>query len=284
MNQEQLVIFDYSGTLSREAVMFARPESLMKHLKESGLFDLGVENLDHFWEEIVNSTWEQGSTTGIGYTGLIVKRLLELSQSGDAQERHSAISAASSRFVNAYFTHSAPDRRWQPLLAKLVFHPRTIVIVATDHYAEATDYIARFLENLGIPAKSVREIFTEPADNAAVIANSADVGHPKADCRFWKVIKSQLDLRNIRRVLYVDDFGCNEQEGDGYGNIARVEARKETTTTVLTEVFPGEVTVLPFLIGHAGSETPSFDREDQAYVRLIDTTIQQIETWLADDP
>jgi hypothetical protein len=284
MNPEQLVIFDYSGTLSREAVLFARPETLMKHLKESGLFDLGVDSLDFFWREIVNATWEEGSTTGIGYAGLIEKRLRELSPPRGSKTSPSEITTAASRFVDSYFTHSPPDRRWQPLLTKLVSHPRTCVIVATDHYAEATGYFTNFLEDLAIPAKPARELITQPACYVAVVANSADIGHHKADRRFWEILKSRLALNDIRRVLYIDDFGYNEGEGDDYGEITRVEARKEKTVAILTEVFPGEITALPFLIKRGDGETPSYDRDEQAYGDLIETTIKHVDNWLTKAP
>ena len=280
MNPAQLIIFDYSGTLSREAVLFARPKTLMKYIRESGLFDLGVDSLDYFWREIVNPTWEEGSTTGIGYVRLIERRLCELSLPERSSASRSDIAIAASRFVNSYLTHSSPDRRWQPLLAKLVSHRPTCVIVATDHYAEATGYIVNFLENMEIPAEPARKLFTKPVCNVTVVANSADLGFPKADRRFWEGLKSGISLKDICRVLTVDDFGHNEGEGDAYGNIAKVEARKEQTIAVLTEVFPGEITALPFLIQRGSSETSSFDYEKQMYKDLIDTTIQQIENWL----
>lgn len=276
MNFDQLVIFDYSGTLSYEAVLFAQPKYLMKHLKESSLFDHGIDTLDLFWQEIVNATWEEGSTTNIGYVRLIVKRLRELSLPGKLQASHDA-SMAAYRFVHAYFTHSPPDSRWQPLLTKLVSHPRTGVVVATDHYAEATRYIAQFMEDLKIPAKPARELFTDPDIDAAVVANSADIGYPKADLRFWEILKAGLTLKDICRVLYVDDFGYNESEGDDYGSIAKVEARKEKTIAILRNVFPGEITALPFILRRDPS---SSNQIDQAYEDLIDTTIQQIEEWL----
>jgi hypothetical protein len=284
MNPEQLVIFDYSGTLSREAVLFARPESLMKNLKESGLFDLGIDSLDFFWREIVNATWEEGSTTGIGYARLIERRLRELSPPRGSKAYRSDSATAASRFVDSYFTHSPPDRRWYPLLTKLVFHTRTCVIVATDHYAEATGYIINFLEDLAIPVKPAWELFTKPACDVTVVANSADMGHPKANRRFWEILKSNLALKDIRRVLTVDDFGHNEGEGDDYGNITRVEARKEKTVAILKEVFSGEITALPFLIKRGDSETTSYDQDEQAYGDLIEQTIKHVENWLTEAP
>ena len=69
-----LVIFDYSGTLSLEAPCFGRPENLGPALAESGLSGLGVSP-ENFWERIVNPTWEEGSTTAIGYQRLLAARI-----------------------------------------------------------------------------------------------------------------------------------------------------------------------------------------------------------------
>jgi hypothetical protein len=281
VNPERLVIFDYSGTLSRGAVLFARQESLMKYLIESGLFSLGVDSPDVFWREIVNATWDEGSTTATGYTELIVKRLREISPRG-TKISLPHLETAAFRFVHAYLIHSEPDQPWKPLLAKLVAHPRTCLVIATDHYAEATGYIIDFLAAMGIPAKRVREPSTEPAGDAAFVANSADMGYLKADRRFWKILKSELPLNDIRRTLLVDDFGYNEGEGDDYGAIAKVAVRKDTTTGILSEAFPGDVTVLPFLIPRADGQRLSDNREERAYEELIDSTIQQVETRLAE--
>jgi len=232
----------------------------------------------------VNTTWEEGSTTGIGYARLIEKRLRELSPPRRSNAPRFESATAASRFVDSYFSHSPPDRRWQPLLTKLVSHPRTCVVIATDHYAEATGNFINFLEDLGIPAKPARELITKSVRDVSVVANSADMGCHKADRRFWEILKSHFDLKHIRRVLVIDDFGHNEGEGDDYGNITRVEARKEKTVAILTEVFPGEITALPFLIKRGDSETPSHDRDEQAYGDLIKTTIKHVENWLTEAP
>ena len=71
----KLVIFDYSGTLSLESTLFARPDFLMKQLKESGLANLGIESPETFWGEIVNPTWQRGSTTSVGYKKVIGDRI-----------------------------------------------------------------------------------------------------------------------------------------------------------------------------------------------------------------
>ena len=72
MLSEKLIIFDYSGTLSLEASLFARPDNLMKELEESGLKEFGIESPEIFWEQLVNPTWTEGSTTLVSY-----KKVLE---------------------------------------------------------------------------------------------------------------------------------------------------------------------------------------------------------------
>ncbi|MBZ0285030.1 MAG: hypothetical protein K8L97_30120 [Anaerolineae bacterium] len=67
-----LVVLDYSGTLSIDITMFGRTDILIKALKRSGLWNLGVENEGIFWGQIVNPTWTEGSLTQIGYKALIV--------------------------------------------------------------------------------------------------------------------------------------------------------------------------------------------------------------------
>ena len=48
---------------------------------------------------------------------------------------------AVSRFVDAYFEQSTIDSRWRPLLKKLAADPSVRTVIASDHYAEATDVI-----------------------------------------------------------------------------------------------------------------------------------------------
>lgn len=280
MNHERLVIFDYSGTLSRGAVLFAREESLMTHLKESGLFNLGIGSTDMFWRDIVNVTWDEGSTTSTGYTNLIVRRLGEIFPGGAALSP-SRMESAASRFVHAYFDHSAPDPPWKPLLSKLAADPRTCLVIATDHYAEATGYIIKHMNVMNIPASSARAHPTEDAVGCAIVANSADMGFQKADRCFWEGIKSEIPVHDIRRVLMVDDFGYNEMEGDSYGAADKVAARKDTTKLILSEVFPGDITVLPFLIPREKERTLADDRHRNACNDLIVSTIRKVDRWLA---
>jgi hypothetical protein len=148
---EKLIILDYSGTLSLEAPLFARPESLLSALGESGLAALGVTSPEIFWERIVNPTWIEGSTTQVGYKRVMAERIASLTPGASAGE----IVAAASCFVDQYIDHSRIDPHWRPLLVRLSENQSIDVIIATDHYAEATGKIIDELGAWGIPAVKI---------------------------------------------------------------------------------------------------------------------------------
>jgi hypothetical protein len=244
---EHLVIFDYSGTLSLEAPRFARTESLMRALTESGLAALGVSNPEIFWEGIVAPTWIEGSTTAIGYKRVMAERIVAL---GTAPGKTgSEVAAAASRFVDRYLDRSRIDPGWRPILMELAGNPGAAVVIATDHYAEATEAIARHLGLWDIRAQKA-----EPQATAFVsfspffIANSADIGFWKADRRFWDVLRRNLRKGKVRSLLIVDDFGFNEERGDLYGEREKVETRKEKTRNVLREAFETPARLIPFFL------------------------------------
>ena len=255
-----LVIFDYSGTLSLEAPRFGRPENLMRELKESGLFALGVKTPEIFWGKIVHPTWAAGSTTALGYKRVMGERIEELNLSPGASVAE--ITAAASRFVDRYLEHSRIDPLWWPLLVKLSGSHGTAVVIATDHYAEATEAIIHHLKLWGIPARRVTE---EVGLRFPIfIANSADIGFWKADRRFWRVLQSRFEPETVRSVLIVDDFGFNEEEGDRYGEQAKIKARQGQTITVLGEVFQAGIEVIPFFL-------KDDERGDATALRIAET-------------
>ncbi len=122
-------------------------------LAETGLAALGVTSPEIFWEEIVNPTWVEGSTTQAGYKRVMAERIAALRLAPGAPPRRSQ--AAASRFVESYLDHSRIDPRWRPLLARLSENPDVGVIIATDHYAEATGRIIDELGAWGIPAVKI---------------------------------------------------------------------------------------------------------------------------------
>jgi hypothetical protein len=272
MPPKKLIIFDYSGTLSLEAALFARPDYLMKQLSESGLMGLGIVSPEIFWEQIVNPTWREGSTTSAGY-----KKVIEDSISAICYQKMSTlpcvtISDAASLFVDSYLSHSRIDYRWRPTLSKLSRYPSIKVIIATDHYAEATGYIIRFLNEFQIQAMAAKDAFVNPGCIPVVVACSADLGVHKADPRFWEILKTGLNMNEIINVLLIDDFGYNEQRGDSYGTKEKVEQRKRDTVRLLQEVFSSEVQTIPFMI--EGNE------REKAFGDLITQTSVIIDRYL----
>ncbi len=274
MPPEKLVIFDYSGTLSLEAPRFGRSENLVRVLEESGLDALGISNPEVFWEKIANPTWIKGSTTAIGYTRVMAERIAALRLAPDAPQ--SEIEAATSRFVATYLAASRIDPHWRPVLARLGEHPAAITVVATDHYAEATEKIVDYLDSWGIPAGKIGkdEGFSSPSATHFFLANSADLGVWKADRRFWEILKSRLRLAAVRRVLLIDDFGFNEEAGDSYGGRAKVLARQEKTIANIGETFKAAVEAAPFCLSR------EVEGCNEAGARLIAETSARIDEFL----
>lgn len=273
----KLVIFDYSGTLSLDAPRFARQANLLSALAESGLARLGVVTPELFWDEIVDPTWAEGSTTAIGYKQVIAKRIRELGLAFGAAGAE--IAAASSRFVDRYLDHSRIDPRWRPVLEKLTRDPLTSVIIATDHYAEATEAIIHNLDSWNIPARMVGATEGRSSEGAVLslhVANSADIGFWKADRRFWETLKSLLPLETIRSVLMIDDFGFNEERRDRYGVQARIEARQKETAASIQAIFQTSPVVLPFLLAKGERN------HDEDSARRIAEAVHKIERFITD--
>ncbi|HVO66033.1 MAG TPA: hypothetical protein VMT12_06055 [Syntrophales bacterium] len=272
MAPDKLLIFDYSGTLSLESTLFAIPDQLMKHLTESGLVNLGISSPEIFWEQIVNPTWQEGSTTLAGYKKVIENRINSILPQNISDISYENISDAASIFADSYLNHSRIDRRWQPILSKLGKHPSIRVIIATDHYAEATGYIIKFLRELKIQATAAKDAFAASGRASVVVANSADLGAHKADHLFWDILKTGLNMGDIRHILLIDDFGSNEQKGDSYGIREKVEQRKNDTIKMLLKVFSAEVEAFPFMIENNGG--------DNAFGELIKQTAVIIDRYL----
>ncbi|WP_322513449.1 hypothetical protein [Chloroflexus sp.] len=244
-----LLILDFSGTLSLEAVRFGAPQRLEAALRESGLWALGV-NADRYWNELVVPTWDAGSTTRIGLAALLARRLRELGAPAGAAARRAR------RFTQMYMAASVIDPAWQPLFAALHNLSHVLPLIATDHYAEATAQIAAQLAILGWQAialqlrneRIVRQRIGRTNSNAvAVVANSAHLGVTKANPLFWQRVRAGLRA-NITKIAVVDDFGASENTADFYANPARVERRRQQTIAALEQTFAVPVTVIPFVI------------------------------------
>jgi len=242
MEKTHLVIFDYSGTLSLEAALFSRNERLVMELRGSGLADLGIVTADVFWREIVNPTWQEGSTTGIGYATIMADCIRERLHPGVSDD---TIIGAAQSFAARYFGASVVHPRWRSLLAGVTGEETLCGVVATDHYAEATGYIIGHLEALGIGARSIG---SPDKGGCLSVANSADLGSHKADRRFWEQVRDLLSLEGISGVTIVDDFGYNETTGDAYAAREKIEQRKEQTEALMEDVFSAAVATVPFMI------------------------------------
>lgn len=243
---DKWVIIDYCGTLSLAAPRFGRPESLAHALERSGLAALGVCTPEIFWEQIVDPTWVEASTTSIGYAKAIAGRIASLGIAPDVPTAE--IAAAALRFVDIYLAASRIDPHWRPVLTGLSGDPAAVAVVATDHYAEATGMIIGYLDAWGIPARKIGKDRESPPDPPAgfLVANSADLGVRKEDRRFWEILKSRLPSAPARRILLIDDFGFNEAPGDSYGEHTKVMTRREKIMANLDQTFRATVEVVPF--------------------------------------
>lgn len=243
-----MIIFDYSGTLSLEAPLFAAPEALMEHLDETGLRAFGIDSPRIFWERLVNPTWVEGSTTAAGYKKLLIEQIVAVLHPDMPLHRPAGLADAVAAFVARYLSYSRIDARWKPVLRKINAHPSVKAVIATDHYAEATGAVIQFLGDWQIKAITATEAALNPLAASFIVANSADIGFHKVDPRFWQILRTSLNL-NTRRILLIDDFGYNEQGADDYSKRQRVEARMKETVLTLEAVFSVAVEVFPFMIG-----------------------------------
>lgn len=241
---DSMLVLDFSGTLSLEAALYARDENLRRALEESGLWRMGVDSLAVFWDSIVNPTWQEGSTTGKGYTRLLFEEVRRIVASRGLEIPEADIWACAARFVEGYLRHSAIDLAWRPVLHRLLRHPGLVVVVATDHYAEATAHILSQLRALGFEAAPV----LQGGAYRVLVANSADLGAPKASEAFWAAVQRARGLWSLAQIVVVDDFGFHEQAQDAYHQQEKIARRQRETVQVLSAVFAAPTRVFPFLL------------------------------------
>lgn len=266
---EKLVVLDFSGTLCLAAPSFAAPGTLREELRRSGLADLGVTP-GLFWSELVNPTWIAGSTTQAGYRRVLAERLEILLAQGSVQGRRDVISPAVSRFADRYFRACVIDPRWAPFLRACAGRPGLAAVIATDHYAEATEAILGSLAGFSLPADSLAGTGTPPSPSPGAIrvANSADLGVAKASREFWESLRLNLQNPALKGILLVDDFGSNEPAGDAYGEPERVLRRRRETVARLEEVFRAPVSCHVFTLGPAAMEAPADPGADPVAGRI----------------
>ncbi|WP_298816676.1 hypothetical protein [Chloroflexus sp.] len=251
-----LLILDFSGTLSLEAVRFGAPARLEAALRDAGLWTLGID-VARYWDEVVGPTWIEGSSTQIGLKGLLARWLEARGVAATLAARRAA------RFVQSYMAASEIDPAWQRLFAALRADPRAITLIATDHYVEATRQIARQMAKLGWAALSLqlrngriarRRRNALVAPPMALIANSAELGVAKAEPLFWQRVQAGLRAAPDR-IVVVDDFGASEQADDSYADPARVERRRRQTIAALEQTFAAPVSTVWFTLARPVAQT-----------------------------
>ncbi len=248
---KNLVIFDFSGTLSMGAVLFGEDENLIKELKHSGLWQIGVNSLDMFWDDVIAPTWRQGATTAIGYKKLLTARLNQIYHGLQMD-----IVRCAAAFADRYFSSSRIHPAWIPLLHDLVNQPGILMIIATDHYAEATCQILKQLEESGVPGVPTSQADQKFEGDRIIVANSADLGYLKATPEFWQAVREALALDGLSKILVIDDFGSNESLQDSYAEAEKITTREQSTIQVLADVFNCPVKTFPFLLKNNNSAEP----------------------------
>ena len=240
-----MVVLDFSGTLSLGAVLFGATEHLEQELRTSGLAQVGVSDAAFFWEELVNPTWEEGSTTPRGYKRVLYDRLRQVLgwPADHPTAREAAI--AVERFVDSYLRHATIDPAWRDVIARILERDDTHVIVASDHYAEFTDHIVSELRALGLPAVPA---LRATAGCRLLVANSADLGCHKATPGFWERLKPAGQDVKPSVVVLVDDLGLNEEPLDAYAAPARAKQRLRDSVQVISRVYGTRVAVFPFFL------------------------------------
>ena len=241
-----LVIFDYSGTLSLGAVEFGKPGNLERHLEESGLAGIGIDTANRYWQKVVTPTWSSASTSNAGFRSAVADCMRKM-KIPSATPR--SIETAVARFLDAYMRHSHIDKKWRPLLSDIQNRPNTLGLIATDHYAEATDAILAHLAALGIRAAPATNEMRPAGETAFSVANSADIGCLKADRQFWATLRKTCLPLPVKKLVLVDDFGLNEQDCSGYTENSRIENRIIATCQALGGVFGLNPQVIKFQAG-----------------------------------
>jgi hypothetical protein len=241
-----LVVLDFSGTLSIAAVRFAAPDRIDAELRRSGLWALGIDSPELFWERLIDPTWSEGSTTTRGYTAVLATVAAEVLHERGRSSAPEAIRRCVSAFADRYLACSTIAPQWRGFLQRLSARDDAAVVVATEHYAEATGHITAELARIG--ARGVPVTQHRSGSREVLVANSAELGCDKSSARYWQLIHRALAPATVSRVVVIDDFGANEAPGDPYAEGERVRRRRAAMTDVLTSVFRVPPDVYPFVV------------------------------------
>jgi hypothetical protein len=251
MTQRTLLVLDFSGVLSLEAVCFGMPDRLEQALRHSGLWELGVDGA-RYWNDVVKPTWEIGSTTRTPYAYLVAQRVHPPHVAFDDALRRAE------QFVQAYMQASVIDPVWRALFDALRSANSVAPLIATDHYAEATAHIAQQIAAMGWRAAALQtdasgRVLIDGSAPAAfpphtvALANSADLGAHKEGALFWSRVRAGLAIEPDQ-ILVIDDFGANEHLLDFYADPAKVTRRQAQTLAAISSAFGAPTRTLPFII------------------------------------
>ncbi|MCX7815943.1 MAG: hypothetical protein N2317_00325 [Syntrophales bacterium] len=255
MNIRTLVIFDFSGTLSVKAVLFSHSARLNEELKRAGLTEFGVSNDVIFWDKIVVPTWHEAVTSGIGYETSMVAQVLSLCAEEPVDVSEERVRSAVERFVRGYMESLTIEEEWYPLLRKLNEDESIFTIVATDHYAEATELIVQHFQRANIRCVPLGK-WQEDLGCRFVVANSADIGFQKMDVRYWRTCRALLPCWELERILVIDDFRSHEPVQT---SIAEYNGKYyETVLKCISEVFTAPVFEFFFNVEVVRSEEDLF--------------------------
>jgi hypothetical protein len=241
-----VVVLDFSGTLSIAAARFAVPDRLEAELRRSGLWALGIDSPELFWERLIAPTWNEGSTVTRGHAAVLTTAAAEVLHERGCDVTPGAIRRCVSAFVDRYLALSTITPQWRGFLQRLSARDDAAVVIATEHYGEATGHITAELARMGARGVSITQ--HRPESREAIVANSADLGCHKSSARYWQRIDRALAPTRVSRVVVIDDFGANEAPGDPYAEGERVRRRRAAMTDVLTSVFRVPPDVYPFVV------------------------------------
>ncbi len=263
IDRSTLVIFDFSGTLSLGAVLFGKNKTIRQALNNSGLANMGITDPKTLWNELVEPTWEEGSTTQRGYVEVLTEQVERYLSKNGHEPVPGKIREAVSHFVNAYFSYSLVDPRWAPALEFLNSRKDTDTTIATDHYAEATGHIINELFKIDLKAAPLDQALRQ---ERFFVATSADLGCHKSTKEFWDILGAFLGPGLYKQILLIDDFGFNEQE-DFYGGKTKALDRREKVSATLKEVFQTPLHTFPFFLEHSHKNSEGLS---QSYLKLIE--------------
>ncbi len=240
-----VVVLDFSGTLSVAAPQFAAPGTLAARLRDSGLWELGIDSPRLFWERLVNPTWQRGSTTTDGYATVLTGAAAGVLHERGRDVPPATIELAAAAFAGHYFAHSPIAPQWHAFLRRLHDLDHVTPVIATDHYAEATAHITAELASLGLDGTPVTHASTP---GQLLIANSADIGHHKTTEQFWAPVRDALGHDGRAPLVLIDDFGANEADAAGYADRERIRRRSRATRAALAGVFGVTPHVVSFVL------------------------------------